>query len=125
MATKAELLAEVTAKIDASGRRLTTAIRLRDILNSIINAIFDQFSTLPVESTVSLASINAGTVLTFPSATYTGEISNVIVWVATSNPDEYKMIRPIIVIGVSGSDKTVRIITGKAYTNARITVTFE
>lgn len=77
------------------------------------------YSTAPYKTTTNLSASGAGTTLTIPTASYAGDVSDVRVW------DGDILLRPTIVKGLSGSDKTVTIITGKAYTNARITVTFE
>ena len=73
----------------------------------------------PYKTTTNISASGSGTTLTIPTATYAGDVSNVSVW------DGDVLLRPTIVKGLSGSDKTVTIITNKAYTGARVTVTFE
>lgn len=77
------------------------------------------YSTAPYKTTTNISASGSGTTLTIPTASYAGDVSTVTVW------DGDILLRPTIVKGLSGSDKTVTIITNKAYTNARVTVTFE
>jgi len=72
----------------------------------------------PYKTTSNISAAGSGTTLQIPT-TYGGDISNVSVW----NGDI--LLRPTIVKGNDGTYDTVQIITGKAYTGARITVTFE
>jgi hypothetical protein len=74
----------------------------------------------PYKTTSAIVATNAGTTITIVTADYPGDVSSVSVW------DGNILLRPTIVKGLSGSDKTVTIITNKAYTTpVRITVNFE
>lgn len=87
--------------------------------SAVVDAIGGISIYQPYKTTTNISASGSGTTLTIPTATYAGDVSNVSVW------DGDVLLRPMIVKGLSGSDKTVTIITNKAYTGARVTVTFE
>ena len=76
-------------------------------------------STPPYKVVTNISAAGSGTTLTILTSQYAGDVSTVTVW------DGDVLLRPTVVKGLSGSDKTVTIITNKAYTDARVTVTFE
>ena len=55
MATRGQLLAEVQAQIDITGQQLTTGVRVRTILNEVVNSLFDEFGTI-FSTTITVAS---------------------------------------------------------------------
>ena len=70
--TRDQLKADVQAKIDITGRRLTTGVATRTLFDNIIDSLFDQFG----QSFTTTATLVANTdkVIVIPSATYSGVI---------------------------------------------------
>ena len=118
MPTRAELKTAVANKIDITGRRLTTGQRVRDLMDTIIDAIFDQFPQRFKQTGITLV---AGTplVVTIPSATYPGTISNIDLWDANGSRAGSGIF---IQRGVSGSDQTLTLTAGKTMTNLELNV---
>jgi hypothetical protein len=98
-----------------------TQVTLAELMPDVLGVI-DKTETFkkPYKTTSAIVATNAGTTITIVTADYPGDVSSVSVW------DGNILLRPTIVKGLSGSDKTVTIITNKAYTTpVRITVNFE
>tara|TARA_R110001599_G_scaffold212711_1_gene410409 strand:- start:406 stop:768 length:363 start_codon:yes stop_codon:yes gene_type:complete len=81
MATRAELLAEVQAKIDITGQKLTTGVRVRSVFDDLINSLFSQFGTVYTE-TVTVAS-NKDYVITVNASLYEGSIRSYAIFDST------------------------------------------
>lgn len=89
-----------------------------EFIQAVVDAVAGSSIYAPYKTTSDISSSGSGTTIQIP-LTYTGDISNVAVW------DGDILLRPTIVKGNDGTYDTVTIITNKAYTGARITVTFE
>lgn len=119
MATKAELEALVIDKIDITGRKLTTGVKVRQLMDEVIDSLFDQFPQRYVQSSVNLVS-GVDYTITIPSADYPGStISNIDIWDASG----VKLDASVYVQrGTSGDDKTVTLNSAKTQTNLEVNI---
>ena len=117
MATKAEIKAEIQAKISITGQRLTTGLTTRDILDQIVDAMFDQFGQV-FTTTVNIVA-NVDKVITIPSATYQGSIRTFNVWDSSGNEISQQIF---IQKGTSGSDQTITLNTSKTKTSVEVNI---
>lgn len=101
-----------------------TQVTLAELIPDVLKMVDVATSNFaPYKTTSNLSASGSGTTIQIP-LTYTGDISNVIVKEDLGS-GEYKLISPTVITGNDGTYDTVTIITGKAYTAAKITVTFE